>query len=154
MSKLILTENARKVILEDAEKTYPHGCCGFFYGNDDDERVVLEARPVENTKEENRERRFEISAKDYLQAEQYADENDLTLLGVYHSHPEHPAIPSEHDLRQALPYFSYIIVSVKKAKTVNVLSWKLNDQGRFAEETVVNKNNPFNVDTFLSSFHQ
>ncbi len=152
MADIIITENARKVILKDAEQTYPHECCGFFYGTDEDTRTVLEAIPVENTKEENRERRFEISAKDYLKAEQYADEKGLTLLGVYHSHPEHPAIPSEHDLRQALPYFSYIIVSVKKAKTVNVLSWKLNDQGRFAEEKVINQNNPFDVDVFLSSY--
>jgi proteasome lid subunit RPN8/RPN11 len=154
MSEIIITENARKVILKDAESTYPHECCGFFYGTDDDKRTVLEAIPVENTKEENRERRFEISSKDYLKAEQYADEKGLTLLGVYHSHPDHPAIPSEHDLRQALPYFSYIIVTVKKGKTANLLSWKLNDQGRFAEEKVINQNNPFDVDVFLSSFNQ
>lgn len=154
MTELILTEDARKVIIKDAESTYPHECCGFFYGTDDNKRTVTEAIPVVNTKEENRERRFEISAIDYMKAEQYADENGLTLLGVYHSHPEHAAIPSEHDLRQALPYFSYIIVSVKKAKTAAVLSWKLNDQGRFEQETVINQNNPFDVDVFLSSFNQ
>ena len=74
-----------------------------------------------------------ISPLDYMKAEEYADNNNLILLGVYHSHPEHPAIPSEHDLKVAMPYFSYVIVSVKKKKAVDFRSWRLSN-GRFEEE--------------------
>lgn len=148
--KVILTEEAKDVMVEDALSTYPHECCGFFYGNEDSSRVITKAIPVENTKEENRERRFEISAKDYMKAEAYADDNNLSLLGVYHSHPDHLAIPSEHDLKQAVPFFSYIIISVKKAKLANILSWRLNKEGRFEEENLEIKHEEINLNQFLN----
>ena len=93
---------------------------------------------MRNAKEGDKRRRFEISGLDYIKAEQYALDNDLDLLGVFHSHPNHPAIPSEHDLRQAIPFFSYIIVSVYDEKTLAVTSWRLNEEaGEFEEEKVV-----------------
>lgn len=134
--KINLTEKAKAAMVEDAIKTYPHECCGFFYGDENEERLVTQAIPVENTREENRERRFEVSAKDYMKAEQYAEENDLSLLGVYHSHPDHPSIPSEHDLKQAVPYFSYIIISIRKKELANIQSWRL-DESKFIEEQIV-----------------
>ena len=137
--EVIVTESAKLIIEDDAQKTYPHECCGFMYGKEENgTRIITRAEPVNNTKEENRERRFEISPLDYMKAEEYADNNGLILLGVYHSHPEHPAIPSEHDLKVAMPYFSYVIVSVKKAKVVDFRSWKLS-AGKFEEEKVVFK---------------
>ena len=148
--KVIITEEAKAIMEEDAVKAYPHACCGFFYGHEKDERLVTKVVPVNNSKEENRERRFEISAKDYIKAEEYADEHNLLLLGVYHSHPDHPAIPSEHDLRQAVPYFSYVILSIKKGRLANLLSWRLNDQARFEEEKVEIKKEEINLDQFLN----
>ena len=137
MDSLYLNKAAKAVIFDDSEQTHPHECCGFLYGTDVDNRIITEAIPVVNTRTENRERRFEISPLEYMKAEAYADDNDLTLLGVYHSHPEHPAIASVHDLKQAMPYFSYVITSVKSAKVVDVKSWKLNDAGQFIEEKVL-----------------
>lgn len=136
MKEVQITPEAIEVITKDAESTYPYECCGFMYGTDDEQRLVTLAIPVENTKEENKERRFEISPLEYMRAERYADENDLILLGVYHSHPKHPAIPSEHDLRQAVPYFSYVITSVMEGKVAVTTSWRLNDSGQFEEEKV------------------
>jgi proteasome lid subunit RPN8/RPN11 len=101
---------------------------------------VAIAKEVNNDKAENKERRFEISAVDYMKAERFADENNLTLLGVYHSHPDHPAVPSEHDLKQALPFFSYTIVSVRKNKTDNILSWRLSEKGKFSQEKIKTDN--------------
>jgi proteasome lid subunit RPN8/RPN11 len=136
---LILQEEAKKMIVEDAVKSYPYECCGFLYGSDDQRRIITRAEPVNNTREENKERRFEISATDYMKAEEYADNNNLTLLGVYHSHPDHPAIPSEYDLKRAMPYFSYIIASVKKGKISDIFSWRLNEKGNFDQEKIVNE---------------
>lgn len=137
--EVTIFDTVKMIVEDDGQKTYPHECCGFMYGKEEDgKRIITHAEPVNNTKEENRERRFEISPLDYMKAEEYADNNGLILLGVYHSHPEHPAIPSEHDLKVAMPYFSYVIVSVKKAKAVDFRSWKLVN-GRFEEEKVIFK---------------
>src|SRR5688500_3320843 len=126
MNKIIVTEGVRMIVENDARQTYPHECCGFLYGKEENgQRTITHAEVVNNTREENRERRFEISPTDYMRAEDHAEKNDLTLLGVYHSHPDHPAIPSDYDLKRALPYFSYIIVSVKKGKIADFYSWRL-----------------------------
>ena len=92
---------------------------------------------IQFSKEGDQRRRFAISDKDYLNAERHAAREGLTLLGVYHSHPLHPAIPSEHDLAVALPYFSYIIVSVQPEGTAHVRSWQLDESRQFAEEAIV-----------------
>jgi proteasome lid subunit RPN8/RPN11 len=71
-----------------------------------------------------------------MKAERYALDNDLQLLGVYHSHPDHPAEPSEHDRVAAQPWFSYVIISVLKGAINNTRSWILNGQSRFEEESI------------------
>lgn len=134
---IILDKIAERIIREDAELAYPDECCGFIYGNEDSEnRNILKAIPVMNSKEGDKKRRFEISAFDYMKAEKYALEYDLNLLGVYHSHPEHPAIPSEHDRVQALPFFSYFIVSVKSGKSAELFSYQLNENQEFEQESI------------------
>ena len=130
---------ARDLMLKDAVQAFPDECCGFLFGEEDSEgnRTIREIRVVNNAKEGDKRRRFVIAPLDYMRAEQYAEENSLLLLGVYHSHPNHPAIPSEHDRVAAQPYFSYIIISVLEGKIGPVRSWRLNEEVQFEEETVV-----------------
>ncbi len=129
---------SEKRLEEEALLAFPDECCGFLFGTDHEEvRVVQEVIPVDNAKEGDKRRRFEITAKDYLRAERYAEEQGLTLLGIYHSHPDHPAVPSEHDRVAAQPFFSYVIASVHAGRRPVVLrSWRLNDDARFDEETI------------------
>jgi proteasome lid subunit RPN8/RPN11 len=133
-----IESNAKEVMIKDGLESFPDECCGFFYGEEDasGDRRVTEVVVVNNAKEGDKRRRFEISPKDYLKAEQYAMEKSLQLLGVYHSHPNHPAIPSEHDRLAAQPYFSYIIVSVLSNQTTHMRSWRLNDHFQFQEEDI------------------
>ncbi len=135
---VVLTPDAARVIFDHAVEAFPNECCGFLYGREDGPtRIVSLAVPVANVKEGDQRRRFEISPLDYMRAEQYALENQTQLLGVYHSHPNHPAIASEHDRRQALPYFSYLIVSVRESGVEDVKSWRLQEEQRvFQEESV------------------
>ncbi len=120
-----------------ALETFPFECCGFLYGDDEGGRSLSLAVPVDNKKEGDQRRRFEISPLDYLKAEQFALENDTQLLGIYHSHPNHPAIASQHDLAVAMPFFSYLIVSVMDGKIADLKSWRLKDEIReFQEERV------------------
>jgi proteasome lid subunit RPN8/RPN11 len=124
-------------LIKDALRTYPNECCGFVFGQEENDNRYLHAiQVVDNAKEGDQKRRFEISPLDYLKAEQFAENNDLQLLGVYHSHPNHPSIPSEHDRIVAQPYFSYLILSVKQDEFISLQSWRLNDQFQFEEETI------------------
>ncbi len=127
---------AMEVMGEDARRTFPDECCGFFFGHAGAEREVILARPVENHKDGDKRRRFEISPADYMRAERFAVEQGLDLLGVYHSHPLHPAIPSEHDRAVAMPWFSYIILSVHTDGVREVRSWRLDVDRRFQEEAL------------------
>lgn len=141
MSNLIvkLSNLAVEAINDDAISAFPNECCGFLYGTEsaDGSREITLAVPVTNSKEGDQRRRFEISPLDYLRAERFALQNDTALLGVYHSHPNHPAIASEHDLAVAMPYFSYVIVSVMNVEIADHKSWRLKDEAReFVEEQV------------------
>ena len=115
---------------------FPDECCGFLYGQEQEDgtRIISVIRQVNNAKPGDKRRRFEITPKDYMQAEEFALENNLYLLGIYHSHPGHPAIPSEHDRVAAQPYFSYVIISVVQGHIDHIRSWRLNDDSRFEEE--------------------
>jgi proteasome lid subunit RPN8/RPN11 len=115
---------------------FPDECCGFLFGVDktDGTRTISRIKEVNNSKEGDKRRRFEITGKDYMQAERFAVENDFALLGIYHSHPNHPAIPSEHDRVAAQPYFSYIIISVMQGSLDHIRSWQLNEDAQFEEE--------------------
>lgn len=126
----------RDQMLEHAERVFPDECCGFLFGTEDivGNREAKEILEVDNSKPGDKRRRFEISPQDYLQAEKYAIENDQALLGIYHSHPGHPAIPSEHDRVAAQPFFSYIIISVIRGKTDHIRSWRLKEDSNFEEE--------------------
>jgi proteasome lid subunit RPN8/RPN11 len=119
-----------------ALSAYPDECCGFLYGTEqtDSSRMITKILEVNNSKMGDKKRRFEISGKDYMLAEKFALENDILLLGIYHSHPNHPAIPSEHDRIAALPYFSYVILSITPGTIDHIRSWQLNNLSQFEEE--------------------
>lgn len=128
------TPEAAEVIIRHAEADFPNECCGFLYGKIDGERLISLAVPARNAQEGDQRKRFLIDPLDYMKAEDYAWENGLDFIGIYHSHPNHPAEPSIHDLRQAMPEFSYLIVSVWDGKLDHARSWTLNDGGAFDEE--------------------
>lgn len=134
--KVVVEQTALEEMLKHAEEYYPNECCGFFYGRDGEIRKITLAQRVDNAKEGDQRRRFQIDPKDYQQAERYAIKKDLDLLGVYHSHPDHPAEPSEHDREVAMPYFSYVIVSVQDGQAVTTRSWQLNEERQFDEESL------------------
>ncbi|HFA48038.1 MAG TPA: M67 family peptidase [Bacteroidetes bacterium] len=139
--KITLSGEAQTAIVRHGEQAFPFECCGFLYGHENDGRFVTEAMPVANNKKGDRRKQFEISPPDYMKAEKYALGNGLQLLGAYHSHPNHPAIASAHDLALAMPYFSYVIVSVKNGKAADIKSWRLKEtiEKKFAEEKVAVK---------------
>ena len=138
---ITVEQAAEKLMNEDAVNAFPDECCGFMFGREDvaGNRVVTQALPINNAAVENRKRRFVISPKDYMKGEQFAEENNVQLLGIYHSHPNHPAVPSEHDRVAAQPFFSYVIISVQNGIVDHTRSWVLNDNFQFDEEEYSNQ---------------
>lgn len=135
---IILTPAVDAAIREHGRQTFPHECCGAMLGKDG---VVHEAFTLPNTTEEGPRRRFLVRPNDYRAAEARAREAGFELLGFYHSHPDHPARPSQYDLDHAWPSFSYVIVSVMSGKDERLTSWRLKeDRSAFDEETVTHGN--------------
>lgn len=104
----------------------------------DGAKSVVELLPMENAMDKTeRHNRVLIPPKDVMRAERYAREKKLDVVGYYHSHPDHPARPSQFDLDHALPVWSYIIVSILQGKAVDVRAWEMeNDRSKFNEEEI------------------
>ena len=132
-----ITEDTIRRMNVHAVKTFPNECCGFFFGSaTENGKLIDHSFEVNNSKEGDQRRRFEIAPEDYMQGEAYSEQNNILFAGIYHSHPGHPAVPSEHDRKQAVPFFSYIILSVTDTEVIDITSWMLNDQGNFKEEEI------------------
>jgi len=117
------------------EKAYPGEGAGFLLGVDGNVKDVL---LLENAREEAaRHNRFLITPEDYLKAEMKAADLGVDLIGVFHSHPDCPNVPSEYDREWAQPFFSYIITRVDEGKVVSHRSWKLvEDRTKYDEEVI------------------
>lgn len=114
-------------------ETYPHECCGALFGRAD-EGTIERAMALPNTTEEGPRRRFMIRPADYRVAEREAAAAGLELVGFYHSHPDHPARPSQHDLDHAWPNMHYLIVSVHSGHADVLRGWWLaEDRSAFFE---------------------
>jgi proteasome lid subunit RPN8/RPN11 len=142
-----LGDGVGQAIRRHGEETYPHECCGALVGSDD---RVTAAVPLPNTTEEGPRRRFLVRPTDYMLAEKQASELGGTLLGFYHSHPDHPARPSQFDLDHAWPNFAYVIVSVASGVSRDMTVWWLEeDRSRF-EEGKLNGDQDSDSDTTAS----
>jgi proteasome lid subunit RPN8/RPN11 len=135
-----LSAEVERAIRRHGEETYPHECCGALVGagNRIDAAVALP-----NMTEEGPRRRFLVRPSDYRIAEQQATERGCELLGFYHSHPDHPARPSQFDLDHAWPTFAYIIVAVGAGSAGDMTVWFLQeDRSRFDEGELNGDQNP------------
>jgi proteasome lid subunit RPN8/RPN11 len=131
---LALEQGVDEAIRQHGADTYPNECCGALIGRDG---RVTTTFALPNTTEEGPRRRFLVRPTDYRDAEQAAAAEGLDLLGFYHSHPDHPARPSQYDLDHAWPSFSYVIVSVMSGQVADLRSWKLKeDRSAFDEEPI------------------
>jgi proteasome lid subunit RPN8/RPN11 len=139
-----IPENIKSVIYAESEKAYPNECCGILIGrieenNKNNIRLAVEVIPITNSREQEEQyHRFQIEPDDLMKAEFYSRKQGLEVLGFYHSHPDHPAEPSEFDREHALPFYSYVILSVANGKAVNILSWELDlNREKFSNEEII-----------------
>ncbi len=133
---LKIRKQALEKILAQAEKDYPYETCGLLLGKiQGDVRIAFGAYETPNANPDRKNDRYEIDPKDYMKAEDKAREFGLEIVGVYHSHPDHPDRPSQFDEERAFEGFSYIIVSVQKGRAISYRSWEL-VEGKFREEPI------------------
>jgi proteasome lid subunit RPN8/RPN11 len=138
-----------QAIQAHADRTYPEECCGLLLGTiAADEKVVHEVYTTPNAWDQDvatvlndregltKTRRYWIAPEDSLAAMREAHQRDLDIIGIYHSHPDHPAIPSECDRAIAWSQYSYLIVSVEQGTAIDCRSWILNEQHQFDPETI------------------
>jgi proteasome lid subunit RPN8/RPN11 len=126
--ELKISETLVERIETHGAETYPHECCGALLGREaDGSREVLDLLPLSNRRDDSPRNRFELTPEDVRLAEQTGRQKRMELLGWYHSHPDAPARPSEFDREHAWPWYSYIILSVRKGEPRNMTSWRLQD---------------------------
>jgi proteasome lid subunit RPN8/RPN11 len=137
---IVLSPDQYKMIEAEGVKAFPNECCGVVYGRDFGARRVVERlEPVANDFESGEQyHRFSISARTLMEAEKSAAAAGQMVLGFYHSHPDHPARPSEYDRTHAWPFYSYVIVSIMSRKPAAMTSWVLDERTeQFEEQPIV-----------------
>lgn len=138
-----------------AESTYPEECCGLLLGKINGEiKTLIDVLPTENSWDEqtadqfveisglpwrskSRSSSFSIAPRVILKAQKDARDRQLDLIGIYHSHPDNQAIPSEFDRAIAWQRYSYIIISVQQGKACELKSWRLDDNHQFQPEELL-----------------
>jgi len=144
-----------QAIKADAESRYPSECCGLLLGKiSGDVKTLIEVLPTENSWDDSaaqafseitgsaklgttRRERYSIAPDTLLSVQKQARDRDLDIIGVYHSHPDHPALPSEFDRAIAWEEYSYIIVSVLQGEIKNLRSWCLDRDRQFQPEKII-----------------
>jgi proteasome lid subunit RPN8/RPN11 len=139
MMMIILSKTHLSEISFESRQSYPYECCGALLGHvlPNQDKQVVSCISLVNHSDEDQRRRFKVTDKDYQLLEKKALDLNLTLLGFYHSHPDHPAIPSQTDLNYAWPFFSYIIQSVTDSEHRDIKSYMLSEKTMtFVEEKI------------------
>jgi proteasome lid subunit RPN8/RPN11 len=150
-----ISENARQAIAAHAESAYPHECVGLLIGRLEGGNKLVEAvYRAQNTwnvevgltdaeHEHSLRDRFYLDPRDYMKADRAAREQGHDVVGCYHSHPDHPAIPSERDRVGAQGVgggssFSFLIQSVRGGQAAELTGWLLSLDGeRFVTEELL-----------------
>ncbi len=140
MNALVLPPELARAIESEGSAAYPNECCGILFGRDvGNERRVERLEAVTNSfAADEQYHRFSIKPEDLMRAEKSAAGAGQLVLGFYHSHPDHPARPSETDRQAAWPFYSYVIVSIANGEPLDMTCWVLDEATeRFAKQEIV-----------------
>jgi proteasome lid subunit RPN8/RPN11 len=136
MNTLTLPDQVRVQLESWAETGYPRETCGVLVGRRVANRVLIErAVFARNANTQRTHDRYQLDAHDLLEADQAAEADELEIVGIWHTHPDHPARPSETDRLQAWDGWSYLILSVRNGRTADLRSWRLKGE-EFEEESI------------------
>ncbi|MCJ8280845.1 MAG: M67 family metallopeptidase [Rivularia sp. ALOHA_DT_140] len=149
-----LSKQHLRIIFNHAQSSYPEECCGVILGNiSNSDKIAVEIIPTENAwnseetvdnfqdnnRDRSKKRRYAIAPRKMLELQKSSREKELNIIGIFHSHPDYPAIPSEFDRKNAWQEYSYIIVSIQQGQPDNINSWVLDDNDQFQQEEIIFK---------------
>ncbi|MBE9185318.1 M67 family metallopeptidase [Microcoleus sp. LEGE 07076] len=150
MPKIALSDSHLLSIRTHGESAYPEECCGLLLGTiADGVKTLVEVWPTDNAwsaeaednwpeqKDLTEKRRYAIAPEDMLRAMKQGRDRNLEIIGIYHSHPDCPAVPSECDRTLAWAQYSYIIVSVQQGCCEDFCSWTLDRENKFQAEEIL-----------------
>lgn len=136
-------------IRDHGARAYNEEACGVLIGSEDRTKGtqagqvvvdVVSVRSMENTKDQERERRYVIDPLELMKLERELDTSAWDLVGIYHSHPDHPARPSQFDQDHAWPGLSYLILAVSEGSPGELTSWRLSeDRKTFHPEPIIKR---------------
>lgn len=121
-------------IIEHAETGYPEEVCGVLIGK---EGTINEFRKCRNLNRERAKDRYELDPISFQESDNWARVNNLDILAIYHSHPDHPSLPSEFDRSRAWPVWIYIIFSINNGKFNDARAWILEDNKYTFKENLI-----------------
>ncbi|MGK7942636.1 MAG: Mov34/MPN/PAD-1 family protein [Crocosphaera sp.] len=152
---IYLSQTQLEQIRYHAQATYPEECCGLLLGTlEINKKMVLEVRETDNnwtpsnsvndldnistskSQKLSKKNRFSIAPNILLQVQKECRDRQINIIGVYHSHPDYPAMPSAFDREIAWLEYSYIIASVRNGKVTEMKSWKLQENRKFQAEKI------------------
>ncbi len=142
MNELVLPPELARAIEREGSAAYPNECCGIMFGRDvEKERRVERLEAVTNNfAADEQYHRFSIKPEDLMRAEKSAAAANQLVVGFYHSHPDHPARPSETDRQAAWPFYSYVIVSIGNGEPLDMTCWVLDEAtARFVKQEIVER---------------
>ncbi|MFW0884178.1 M67 family metallopeptidase [Candidatus Acidulodesulfobacterium sp. H_13] len=126
---IIIQKNELEIIKKHAAEIFPYEACGGLLGKiEGNDKIIVKVYPAENRFGKITWDSFEIEPKDMLEMDKISRKEDLEILGFYHSHPNHPAIPSSFDINASWPYYSYVILSVKGNNITDIKSYLMPDK--------------------------
>lgn len=143
MSVLVLSSAIAEQIEREGIAAYPNECCGILIGRDvGDERIVDKLVPMKNVFDAGEQyHRFSIDPLALVRADEDAGREGRVVLGFYHSHPDHPAKPSEYDRTHVPPwsFYSHVIVAIHQAKPVAMTGWRMDEEMEQFEEQKIER---------------
>jgi proteasome lid subunit RPN8/RPN11 len=122
-------------MLEHARHGYPFEVCGVLLGEGSKVETIV---PVVNRETESPRVRYQIAPEDLIRIQREGRERGEEILGYYHSHPDHPARPSETDRSIAAQGLSdgviHVVVGVEGGDRATPTAWVFRDAIQAFEE--------------------
>ncbi len=132
MNSIVLPNDLYEQIEREGIAAYPNECCGILIGSDANcERRVVRLVPMQNVFDSAEQyHRFSIDPLAMAKADDHAAKEGHAVVGFYHSHPDHPARPSEYDRTHVPPwsFYSHIIVAIEKGAACAMTCWVMNEE--------------------------
>jgi proteasome lid subunit RPN8/RPN11 len=144
-AKLIIDESLLDCIAQHGKRQYPHEACGIILGKveENENEIVFISNEVKEAKNlSDNPIRFILDPLDFIRIQDEADKKNLEIIGIYHTHPDHPPIASQYDLEAAVDGLFYLIMSIINGQKGDFMGWFLDFEGsrkKFVQSQVIVK---------------